>query len=311
MHAEGRHEGGYRCANAKEYECWNRTTCVGLQAHEAILAAVCGAITSLADCREQLVARVLELHASGNDFAAERRSLQSEEARLNSGIEQLLSAIEGCGGESAALARRLAEREQELRVVQSRLAELTSRAQDRRPPPSADDILRHLDSLQAGLSAGDRRAGVILRQLLDGPIRAVPYQQFGSDKVVLRAEFNVVLARALPEAVAGSIEGDPEAPRTDLRIERRQMLVDLFTPSGLARHAVEAHELAETGLSLRKVGEALGISKRLAHTCSQLGAAMAEAGMTDPFVRLSERPDRVSRWRPRRSQGGPGDRRAG
>ena len=35
MHAEGRNEGGYRCANSKRYTCWNRATCLRAQAHPA------------------------------------------------------------------------------------------------------------------------------------------------------------------------------------------------------------------------------------------------------------------------------------
>jgi hypothetical protein len=39
------------------------------------------------------------------------------------------------------------------------------------------------------------------------------------------------------------------------------------------------------------------MSKRQAHLCSQLGAKMAAAGVKDPYVRLTERPEKVSRWR--------------
>jgi len=196
-----------------------------------------------------------------------------------------------------SLVERLATRERDLKVVRSRLAELASRTQDRRPPPTADDVLRHLESLQAGLVAGDRRAGVILRQLLGGPIRAIPHQQFGSNKVVLRAEFDLVLAQSLPAVVAESIAGDADTTLSEPLLVRQQILVDLFTPSARPLHAVEAYELAETGLSLVKVGAAIGMSKRQAHLCSQLGAKMAAAGVKDPFVRLTERPEKVSRWR--------------
>ena len=296
MHGEGRNEGGYRCARAKNYECWNRTTCVRAQVQEAVLNAVVRAVMSLADCREQLVARVLEMHASGGDLAASQRALQSEESKLSGSIANLCLAIEKGGDGMESLVERLVTRERDLKVVRSRLAELASRTQDRKPPPTADDILRHLESLQAGLVARDRRAGVILRQLLGGPIRAIPHQQFGSNKVVLRAEFDLVLAQSLPAIVAESIAGDAEATLSDLRLVRQQILVDLFTPSALPLHAVEAHELAETGLSLVKVGAAIGMSKRQAHLCSQLGAKMATAGVKDPFVRLTERPEKVSRW---------------
>jgi hypothetical protein len=258
---------------------------------------------AVADCREQLVARVLEMHASGGDLAASQRALQSEESKLSGSIANLCLAIEKGGDGIDALVERLASRERDLKVVRSRLAELASQTHDRKPPPTAADILRHLESLQAGLVSKDRRAGVILRQLLVGPIRAIPHRQFDSDKVVLRAEFEIMLSQSLPVMVAKSIEGAADAALSDLRLIRQPIRVDLFTPSALAAHAVEAHELVETGLSLAKVGAALGLSKRQAHLCSQLGAKMTAAGVTDPFVRLTERPEQVSRWRRVRGPG--------
>ena len=303
MHAEGRNEGGYRCAGAKNYECWNRTTCLREQAHEAVVAAVAREVMGLADSREQLVARVLELHASGGDHAASHRALQSEESKLVGGIANICLAIEKSGDGIDALVERLASRERDLKVVRSRLAELASQTHDRKPPPTAADILRHLESLQAGLVARDSRASVILRQLLVGPIRAIPHRQFDSNKVVLRAEFEIMLSQSLPAMVAESIEGAADAALSDLRLVRKQMVVDVFTPSALAAHAVEAYELAETGLSLAKVGAALGVSKRQAHLCSQLGAKMTAAGVADPFVRLTERPEKVSRWNRVRGRG--------
>ena len=195
-----------------------------------------------------------------------------------------------------SLVERLVTRERDLKVVRSRLAELSSRTQDRKPPPTADDILRHLESLQAGLVAGDRRAAVILRQLLAGPIRAIPHQQFGSNKVVLRAEFNLVLAQSLPAVVAESIAGDADTTLSEPLLVRQQILVDLFTPTALPRHAAEAYELAKASVSRVKIGEALGFSKRQAQFCIRLGEKMATAGVTDPFIRLTERPEKVARW---------------
>lgn len=306
MHAEGRKEGGYRCASARKHRCWNRATCVRNQVHEAVFDAVARAVMSLAECRDQLVARVRELHERGGDVSATQRSLLSEEAKLASSIANLCLAIEKGGDGMDSLVQLLADREQKLKVTRSRLAELSSRTKERKPPPTAGEVLDHFESLQAGLVAGDRRAGVILRQLLAGPIRAIPHRQFGSNKVVLRAEFDIDLSHSLPGIVAESVAGEPDATLSGMRLVRQQILVDLFTPSALASHALEAHELAETGLSLAKVGATLGLSKRQAHLCSQLGEKMAAAGVTDPFIRLSERPEQVSRWRRVRGRGDAG-----
>jgi site-specific DNA recombinase len=311
MHAEGRNEGGYRCARARNNECWNRTTCVREQTHAAVLDAVVREVMSLAESREALVARVLELHASGGDVAASQRALESEQAKLTASIANLCLAIEKGGEGMDALVQRLATRERDLKVVRSRLTELAARAQQRRPPPTADEILRHLETLKADLVAGDRRAGVILRQLLQRPIRAIPHRQFDSNKVVLRCEFDLVLSRSLPAAIAASMAVAPDGTSPEQSLESRRIVVDLFVPSALALHAVEAHELVETGLPLVKVGATLGISKRQAHLCSGLGAKMASAGVADPFIRLSERPAKVARWRAAPTQPLARERRAG
>ena len=349
MHAGGRHEGGYWCSAATRHECWNRTTCVREQAHAAVIGAVVREVAALAEFRDQIVARVLELHAAGGDVAAARRAINAEEASIVASLANIATAIELGGQGVATLVERLRLREQDLRLVRSRREELVAREGQRRPPPTATEILAHLESLEAGLVAGNPRAPVILRQLLRGPIRAVPHRQFGSDKVVLRAEFEIVLGRSLPDTVADVIanaetgtETGPEAgTETDteagaeagaspeavaatgqalpaagtaiagLPVGVRRIVVDLFEPSGIVRHAAEAHELVETGIPLVRVGEVLGVSKRLAHLCSQLGAAMAEAGVTDPFERLTERPERVSRWHRRRQAGDTDRRQAG
>ena len=170
-------------------------------------------------------------------------------------------AIECGAGSIDSLAERLAGRERKLRLVRSRLEELASRESQRADLPSPEGLLGHLESLRADLIAGDRRAPVILRSLLAGPIRAVPYQQFGTDKVVLRAEFGVTLTSGLPAVIGESIRQDGIETVDGITLVRRPVVVDLFEMSNVPLHAVEAHELRETGMSLSKVGAALGISK--------------------------------------------------
>lgn len=307
MHAEGRNEGGYRCANSKRYACWNRATCLRDQAHPAILGKVVDALMSVAGVRDRLVARVQELHATGGDIAAERQSLESEGRRLAASIENIGLAIERGGGSIESLAERLADRERQLKLVRSRLEELASRESQRAELPTPEAILGHLEALRVDLLAGDRRAAVILRSMLHGPIRAVPYQQFGSNKVVLRAEFEVTLTNSLPAAIAESIRQDGVEALDGLTLVRLPVVVDLFEMSAVPRHALEAHELQETGMSLSKIGATLGITKRLAGLAARMGVAMESRRLTDPFVLLTERPEKVSRWSRKRGHRDAGD----
>jgi len=131
-------------------------------------------------------------------------------------------------------------------------------------------------------------------------------------KVVLRAEFEVTLPSGLPAVIGESIRQDGIETVGGITLVRRPVVVDLFEPSTVPRCAVAAHALQETGMSLSKIGAALGISKRLADFAARLGSSMAAHVLADPIVRLTERPERVSRWNRERGHrdDGNGQRRA-
>jgi hypothetical protein len=77
----------------------------------------------------------------------------------------------------------------------------------------------------------------------------------------------------------------------------KTVLVDLFDPSSGPRCGLQAFALKQQGLSLVKIGLELRISKRSAHIAAQYGKAMTEAGISDPFIELTDRPTAASRWR--------------
>ncbi|MBN8625956.1 MAG: hypothetical protein J0M17_10740, partial [Planctomycetes bacterium] len=149
--------------------------------------------------------------------------------------------------------------------------------------------------------------GVLLEQLVVGQIKSVPYQQFGTNKVVLRAEFELSLAALLPEQLVAALSGASDwRPNQWLPIKRIQ--IDLFEPSLVPQHAVAAYRLSlekENGKSktLCQIGQQLGISKRQAHLAKQLGKEMNAAGITDAYICLDCAPHAASRWRKRLATG--------
>jgi hypothetical protein len=50
-------------------------------------------------------------------------------------------------------------------------------------------------------------------------------------------------------------------------------------------------------ITLEKLAAALGMSLRNAHLAKDLGNAMREAGLNNPYVRLNEPPRNVAHWR--------------
>jgi hypothetical protein len=99
-------------------------------------------------------------------------------------------------------------REKDLPVVRSRLEELSKRAGHGEKLPGPAALLRHLESVKDGLGGNEARARVILRGLLDGPIRVVPFMRVDGKKVVPRLEFKLKLVRALPPVMADALHRD-------------------------------------------------------------------------------------------------------
>ncbi len=80
-------------------------------------------------------------------------------------------------------------------------------------------------------------------------------------------------------------------------LEPIDLVVDLFPTLPVPTYAVKAFELMRS-MTLARIAKELGESKRNAHRAAQLGKRMHELKVTDPFVRLTEPPEKLpARWR--------------
>ena len=125
-------------------------------------------------------------------------------------------------------------------------------------------------------------AGGLLEQLVDGKIRAVPFQQFNSDKVVLRARFRLRLTNLMPLDVSTLLVD--ESRQAELDAMSIDLEVDLFEPSKAPKYAMAAFEFYENSgpklPTLQRIADHLGISKRAAHLALQMGKGLKEAGLS-------------------------------
>jgi hypothetical protein len=165
-------------------------------------------------------------------------------------------------------------------------------------PPTKQQILDQIAVMAKQILAMDREAGALLKRLVS-PIRAVPCQQYGSNKVVLRAKFDLRLAALLPEQVRAGLRGTYDGSLADRQMVI-PMTVNLFECSAGPQHFAEALRLNRAGYTLIQIGQEMGIAKRQAHIAVQYGKALEEAGVNDPFIELTEPPSAASRWRSRR-----------
>jgi hypothetical protein len=279
--------------------------------HERISQAVAEHVIAASGGIDALVNIAAEKSLDDSGLRRELHELQHHQHDLEGKCRRLGAAIELQDPPPMTLVEQLAEREQQLRLVKAKAEEVVAKLKERRAPPNKEEVNRCLKSAAAELLDMDREAGVILAQLLDGPIRAVPHLQFGSNKVVLRAEFRIRLANLLPDQLRACLD-DPEAVPVNPTLESIGITVDLFNQGSAVKHAMDAATLAlEKKLTLEEIGRVLETSKRTAHLAKQLGTKLIEAGLRDPYIRLTEPPARASRWRSRKRPDSRGERRAG
>lgn len=299
MYMEGRVEGGYRCSNAPRGLCWNKATALRDLTHERIGRAVVDRLLALDGVLDPFLAYVQGLLQDEEPVRMRQTELQAEEAEHLRARDGLVAAIEQAKEPPAVLLERLQYREAQLARTRAEREWLDAQQAAPAAVPTREQLTVAIQETAGRLLAMDREAGELLRRLV-GPIRAVPHQQFGSNLVVLRARFELQLAALLPDRTLACLRGKCKGPAAE-QLHRTTISVDLFKRSAGPKHFARALALSEAKYTLEEVGRELGVAKRQAHIAAQYGRAMRAAGLTDPYMELTEPPAAASRWRTHRA----------
>ena len=307
MYVQGRADGGYRCSHAKSGECWNKATALEDLTHEKIGQGINAELLSGQGVLEAYIRHLKEVF---QDDEPRRRRMEELRREIKSDAEKCKRVIDmlvGANADSPGLAGALTQLEVGLKVKNAELASLEAEGDQEQELPSNEELQAQLEASAAQLLAMEPEASRLLKRLLDGPIWAVPYQQFGSKKVVLRAEVKIKIAGLLPDDLYLLLQS-LKVPLLEYGQEVRTVLIDLFEPTGVPKHAKAAWDMLSAGKTRKQIQAALGITKRIACQAIRLGERMEQAGLVDPYIRLTERPANASRWGKRagKSQaGGP------
>lgn len=306
MHMEGRNEGGYRCSGARRGRCWNKVTAlrdfthlqIGSMVSQAILDEMQNVTDPLLEYLETVFRHDENFEQQEQDFSRRRNDLKRRQQRLLRLVQDedeppdfVMQQVRTLRQEEAALAHQ----EQELAQRRSRKIRV----------PGRDELQGLLQEAAQTLSLCRRDSGPLLQQLLVGPIRAIPCQQFGSSKIVMRAEFTLQLVQFLPDEFRLMLRNRDSLPE-HLQVLQRKFVVDLFEPSTVPRLAMQALKEFENfpedhRPTMDELGKILKTDRTRANRALRLGQRMREAGLTDPFVPLTEKPDNAGRWRYRKT----------
>lgn len=295
MHVDGRREGGYRCSNAARGLCWNKANPLRSLVHRQIGKAITDRLLSLDGTLEAVVDCVRDRMQDDGGRKARLAKLQSEEQQLMTSRNRLLDAIEQAKEPPAVLLERLAKREEDVARVRAEIDRLKAEQALPQQLPSRQQIANKIKEMATQILNMDRDVIPDLRRLAP-VIRAVPHQQFGTNQVVLRAVFELRMVALLPDQMHSLLEGSA-CSLNNTKYMTVPITVDLFERSAGPRYGLEALAFKEQGLTLEGIGRRLGIAKRQAHIATTYGAAMAAAGITDPYLELKDALAAASRWR--------------
>lgn len=304
MYMEGRNEGGFRCSAARKGKCWNRTTALRDFTYCQIGFAVSEAIVKSTDSiLGPLTAYIESLLLNPADVEELKTRLKRRRSELKRQQDNLLKLVMQSDNPPEFVIEKAEEIQQQLDALKLDEQQLESQLSQSRSLPSQDEIVDKLQEAARQILAMERSSGDVLERILKGPIRAVPCQQFGSNKVVLRAKLTLQLAdfgkQGMPFQLSNEVEQQP-----DCSMLESDLIVDLFEPSSAPRNAMSALEFYNRNPELRRptldqIADHLGISKRGAHLALKMGKEMQAKGLTDPFIPLREAPQNASRWRPK------------
>ncbi|QDV20643.1 hypothetical protein Pan153_53190 [Gimesia panareensis] len=195
MYMEGRNEGGFRCSAATKGKCWNKTTALRDFSYRQIGVAVSETILKSSDSiLEPLTTYIESLLLSPEDVEGLKIRLKRRRSELKRKQENLLRLVMNSDEPLEFVEAKAEELQKQLDTLKLDEQQLESQLSQSRTLPSRDEIADKLQEAAGKVLSMERTSGDVLERILKGPIRAVPCQQFGSNKVVLRAKMTLQLA---------------------------------------------------------------------------------------------------------------------
>ena len=95
--------------------------------------------------------------------------------------------------------------------------------------------------------------------------------------------------------------GSPAAPSAAAEDEppvmlERTLVVNAFAEPQLVKHARVALQRRLAGKTYKEIAKELDLTKDHMRNCARIARPMEDAGIPEPYHRLTGKPDRVSQW---------------
>jgi hypothetical protein len=286
-------KGQLKCSNTflrGDHQCWNR-----VQGHAEFVRR--GALRCLREvlqlpsaARDSFLGASWRLiQRSTNTRADKLCEVDEEKRRLEQQADRLAQAIAD-GGEFSALVKRLKEVQAAIEAASARHAALERQASQENGAIDYEAFYRDPFSALLDFCRKSYEFAELLRQVIS-EINVVPVQDLLHGQVRPRIKMSV----RFPEVGASQVASD---------ILVHRAVFDAFEKPKHIRHVDRARHIKRQhpDYTYAQIAESIGISKESLKRTLAYMRLMDEQGVTDPYVELTSKPVRASRWRHREAR---------
>lgn len=302
--AAGRHESGYRCRASCFGECRNRATFLVDLAIRKLGAAIVPQILNSMQLVEAMINHIMDVCEDQSQY---QRQIDDCDIAINSArakSARLLKLASESDDPPPSLVATLAECDDLIKQLEAKKAELVESLKTQKPEVTKAKIIAAMEEFRDAFLGKTPFLNTALKTLIPNGIKAVPYQAvpYSADKqgrIVLRAEFELQLLNLVPYDLQLLLKGKSiELPQLHQPI---QLTVDLFEesiPYQLAK-TIMAKRYPEPGVEIpySQLAAESGQSIMSQRRALQLAQLMQAQGLDEPYVRVTEIPDNVPRWK--------------
>jgi site-specific DNA recombinase len=270
------------CSGALQYRCWNGLYVDVQEFQRRVSAAVLAELRTVDGFDADLHRRIREAREADLSCRDERRQeLLRKHADFEHRARNLSNAIAE-NGSSEMLMTDFKSAEARLKDAAYQLQQLNARPRDVMEIPSMAELGALLKEQFELLISQDQEAQRLLKQVLPD-IRVRPVESCDGRTIELQATIRLDL-NPLVRCITGE--------RLPLSLPVRELVVNLFDPRPYVQHAQHLGTVEQRGEPVMKTGKALGLSVGEIVIARQLYRQLVELGRTDPYVPMTELPER-------------------
>lgn len=268
-----------RCRNAAPggpRSCWNQVLVRAEQVRTKVLPALMAEVRGMPELMETLVDtawKTLQTHGQRGQRAIEAR--ETRLAELHGDASRIMDWLLQ-HPDSPTMLERLTSIERQ--IAEENKKKETIAPQHELSAMTMDEVASRIDDVVLHLSRKSYEFTKLMRRMFP-EFRLVPVQALDSPQVHPRVKLT------LPPMVDGG--------------ESKVLVIDAFESPLHIRHALDCRRLKEShpAKTLIQLGEMLGINKMTVKRGLAYARLIENRQTTDPYLELTEKPEKASRWR--------------